>query len=143
MEAVVQAQGKVLDQQEWDGASPMYRVVNYEGFLKAIGPELTNRVKDSGAELPVELGLTIGEDRWLVHAASAVSKYRIEADKLGRRHLSLSHPSAARLLLGHYGIDEAMERDGVEASTATAVEAARALFGERPVWRSPLDSATA
>jgi hypothetical protein len=45
--------------------------------------------------------------------------------------------------MGHSGIDQALAEEGVEASTSTGIDAARILFPLRPVWRSPLDSATA
>ena len=48
-----------------------------------------------------------------------------------------------RLLMGHTNIDGATEEEGFETSTGTALDAARVLFPTRPIWRSPLDSATA
>ena len=48
-----------------------------------------------------------------------------------------------RLVMGHSGIDRAVAEEGVESSTSTAIDAARILFPIRPIWRSPLDSATA
>jgi len=91
--------------------------------------------------MPVELGLTVGDRRWLLHVEGAAS--RVEPDKLSRRHLTLSASALVRLLMGRTGIDRAVEEDGVESSTGTALDAARILFPVRPVWRSPLDAATA
>ena len=68
---------------------------------------------------------------------------RAEPDKLSRRHLTMSPTAFVRLAMGHTGIDRAIAEDGVEPSTATAVDAARILFPITPIWRSPLDSATA
>jgi hypothetical protein len=48
-----------------------------------------------------------------------------------------------RLLMGHTGINAASVEDGFIASTSTAIEMARILFPPDPIWRSPLDSATA
>ena len=45
--------------------------------------------------------------------------------------------------MGHTGIDAAASEEGFVASTATALDAARILFPVQPIWRSPLDSATA
>ena len=45
--------------------------------------------------------------------------------------------------MGHTGIDAASEEEGFVASTSTALDAARILFPPEPIWRSPLDSATA
>ena len=133
--------GRVIDQEEWDGTTSMYHVPDVFGFLQAVLPELERRVQAAGGSPRNELGLTVGDRRWLIHIDPPHS--RIEPEKLGRRHLSLGPASFARLALGHTGIDRALAEDGVETSTATAVDAARLLFPVQPIWRSPLDSATA
>ncbi|WP_435021610.1 GNAT family N-acetyltransferase [Tundrisphaera sp. TA3] len=141
MEAFVQASGRIIDQEEWEGMTSMYHIPNLEKFLTSAMPELIQRVAASGVSTPVELGLTVGERRWLLHVEA--DKSRVEPDKLSRRHLTLSGPALVRLLMGHTGIERAVEEDGVESSTGTALDAARILFPARPVWRSPLDAATA
>jgi hypothetical protein len=83
----------------------------------------------------------VGDGRWLVHIEARSP--RIEPDRLSRRHLTLSRATLVRLALGHTGIDRASGEDSFESSTSTALEAARVLFPVRPIWRSPLDSATA
>ncbi len=135
------ASGKVLDQDEFDGTASMYHIPSIERFLGAILPELSQRAVASGAALPIELGLTVGDRRWLLHVEAKGS--RVEPDKLSRRHLTLSPAALVRLAMGHTGIDRASLEEGFESSTATALEAARILFPARPLWRSPLDSATA
>ncbi len=135
--------GRIVDQEEWEGTSSMYHVPDVDRFLAAVLPELSRRARESGQTLPLELGLTVGDRRYLLHVEGAAKKSRIEPDKLSRRHLTLSPSAFTRLAMGHTGIDRAVEEDGVEASTATAVDAARAIFPVVPIWRSPLDSATA
>lgn len=141
MAAIRQASGRVVDQEDWEGQSSMCHIPDVGGFLRAILPELQRRAKESGVALPLELGLTVDEHRWLIRVAPP--KSRVEPDKLSRRHLSLSPAAFVRLAMGHTGIDRAVEEDGVEASTSTAIDAARILFPIVPIWRSPLDSATA
>jgi hypothetical protein len=119
----------------------MYHIPCVQRCLEAILPELTQRVLRSGAAVPLELGLTVGDRRWLLHIERKNS--RVEPDKLSRRHLTLTPAVLVRLALGHTGIDRAAIEDGFESSTSTAIEAARVLFPVRPIWRSPLDSATA
>jgi hypothetical protein len=119
----------------------MYHVPDVGRFLTAILPELSARAAQEGAALPVDLGLTVEDRRWLIHVDDAGA--RIEPDKLSRRHLTLSPSALVRLALGHTGVDRALAEDGVESSTSTAVDVARLLFPPRPIWRSPLDSATA
>ena len=133
--------GRVFDQEAVDGTVSMYHVPDVGRFLKAILPELGRRAREAGAGGPLELGLTIDDHRWLIHAEGKNS--RVEPDKLSRRHLSLSSATFVRLAMGHVGVDEAACEDGFHASTATALDAARILFPVQPVWRSPLDSATA
>jgi ribosomal protein S18 acetylase RimI-like enzyme len=135
------ASGKVVDQDEFDGTSSMYHIPDVDRFLTLSLPELTRRAVEAGGPLPLELGLTVGERRWLIHIEPKRS--RIEPDKLSRRHLTLSPATLVRLLLGHTDIGQASSEEGFESSTGTAIDAARILFPARPVWRSPLDSATA
>lgn len=141
IEAFKQASGKVLDQEEWDGQTSMYHIPNLEKFLGAALPELAKRATASGMTQPIELGLTVGDRRWMLHIEG--EKSRFEPDKLSRRHLTLTQPALVRLLMGHITIDKAVEEDGVESSTGTALDAARVLFPLRPIWRSPLDAGTA
>ena len=141
IDAIRQASGKVIDVDEVDGATSMYHIPGLERFLTLAMPELESRVGAAGVTGAIELGLTVGERRWLLHVEAG--KSRIEPDKLSRRHLTLSAPALVRLLMGQTDIDRSVEEDGAESSTGTALEAARILFPKRPVWRSPLDAATA
>jgi GNAT superfamily N-acetyltransferase len=142
-EAFRAASGRIVDQEEYEGSCSMYHIPDTDRFLKAILPELSKRAVESGATLPIELGLTVGDRRWLVHVESSAGRSRIEPDKLSRRHLTLSPAAFLRLAMGHTGVDVAAAEDGFVSSTTTAIDAARFLFPPRPVWRSPLDSATA
>lgn len=133
--------GKVIDQEQYDNSVSMYHIPDVGRFLKAILPELKRRVTEAEIALPVELGLSVDDHRWMIHIEGKHT--RIEPAKLSRRYLTLSQSTLVRLLMGHVGIDEAAEEEGFEASTTTAVEMARALFEPRSIWRSPLDTATA
>jgi predicted N-acetyltransferase YhbS len=141
IEAFVGASGRMFDQDLVDGTVLMSHIPDVGRFLKCILPELSRRVMASGCSLPLELGITTDDHRWLIHIEGKSS--RIEPDKLSRRHLTLSAPTLVRLLTGHTGIDTASGEEGFVASTATAIDAARILFPAQPIWRSPLDSATA
>jgi predicted N-acetyltransferase YhbS len=141
LDAFRAAAGKVVDQEDFEGTASMYHIPNVDLFLESILPELSRRAVEAGVALPLELGLTVGDRRWLLHIEAARS--RVEPDKLSRRHLTLAPATLVRLLMGHTNIDGAAEEEGFETSTATALDAARILFPIRPIWRSPLDSATA
>ncbi|MGC8640074.1 MAG: GNAT family N-acetyltransferase [Isosphaeraceae bacterium] len=141
IEAFVSSGGRLYDQDTGEGAVSMYHIPDAGRFLTAILPELARRATAAGCPLPLELGITTEDHRWLIHIKGKQSK--IEPDKLSRRHLTLSPPTLVRLFMGHTGIDAAATEEGFAASTATALDAARILFPVQPIWRSPLDSATA
>jgi predicted N-acetyltransferase YhbS len=141
LEVVRQASGRVIDHDEWEGTASMYHIPDPGRFLKAILPELEQRARAARAALPLELGLTVDDSRWLIHIGANSS--RVEPDKLSRRHLTLTSAAFVRLVMGHSGVDHALAEEGAEASTSTGIDAARILFPIRPIWRSPLDSATA
>ncbi|CAN5910533.1 hypothetical protein BH23PLA1_BH23PLA1_17290 [soil metagenome] len=143
MKSIGQFKGTIINQEEHEGSISMYHIPDADRFLTAALPELSARAVASGGPLPVELGVTVGDRRWLIQAGNSPETSRIEPDRLGRRHLTFSPAAFTRLAMGHTGIDRALAEDGVETSTATAIDAARILFPERSLWRSPLDSATA
>jgi len=119
IEAFTGASGRLIDQEVVDSSVSMYHISDLGRFLKTILPELTRRVSAGGATLPVELGITCEDQRWLVHIEGKHS--RIEPDKLSRRHLTLSPSTLARLLMGHASVDVLASGEGFAASTATAM----------------------
>jgi predicted N-acetyltransferase YhbS len=141
IDAVREATGRIVDQDAYEGTVSMYHIPGVGLFLKCILPELARRATESGCPLPLELGISVQDHRWLIHLDGKHS--RVEPEKLSRRHLTLTPPAMVRLLMGHTGIDAASNEDGFIASTSTALDAARVLFPPDPIWRSPLDSATA
>jgi predicted N-acetyltransferase YhbS len=141
MEVVRANAGRVIDQESVEGTVSMYHIPDLGPLLNAIVPELARRARESGAPLPLELGICRDDERWMIHIDGKSA--RVEPDKLSRRYLTLTASGLVRLLLGHIGIDTAAEEDGFIASTSTAIDAARALFPAQAIWRSPLDSATA
>lgn len=134
--------GQVISREEWDGEVFMYHAPDPARLLNYLLPEIARRVKLERVGLPLDLGLVVDDERWLVHIGPGKSS-RIEPDKLGRRYLTLSSSAFVRLVLGHTGIERAISLDGVTPSASTAVEAARVLFPQQTLWRSPLDSVTA
>ncbi|MBV8487954.1 MAG: GNAT family N-acetyltransferase [Planctomycetaceae bacterium] len=141
IEAFQNASGRLFDQDATDGAYSMYHIPDLGRFLRCILPELSRRAVAAGVALPLEMGITTEDHRWLIHIEGKNS--RVEPDKLSRRHLTLTPPVLVRLLMGHISVDDAVAEEGFAASTATALDAARVLFPAQPIWRSPLDTATA
>jgi predicted acetyltransferase len=141
IEAFVMASGRLIDQDIVESAVSMYHIPNVGKFLKCILPELSRRALAASSALPLELGIITDDQRWLIHIEG--KNTRVEPDKLSRRHLTLSPTSLVRLLMGHASVDALTSDECFIASTATALDAARILFPEQPIWRSPLDAATA
>jgi predicted N-acetyltransferase YhbS len=141
MDVVRASSGRIIDQEAYEGTVSMYHIPAVGRFLRCILPELTHRAMESGSPLPVELGICTDDERWLIHIDD--KNPRVEPEKLSRRYLTLSPSLLVRLLMGHTGVDAASEEEGFTASTSTAIDAARILFPPEPIWRSPLDSATA
>jgi predicted N-acetyltransferase YhbS len=141
IEAIREAAGRVMDHDLHEGSASMYHIPDLGRFLKCILPELARRAAEAKCPVPLELGLSKDDERWLIHIHGKQS--RVEPDKLSRRHLTLSAPALVRLVMGHTGVDAAAEDESFVASTSTALEMARILFPPDPIWRSPLDSATA
>ncbi|MGO9597007.1 MAG: enhanced intracellular survival protein Eis [Isosphaeraceae bacterium] len=141
IEAFQSASGRLFDQEATDGAYSMCHIPDLGRFLNCILPELGRRAMAAGVTLPLEMGITTEDHRWLIHIEGKNS--RVEPDKLSRRHLTLTPPVLVRLLMGHTSVVDAVAEEGFAASTATALDVARVLFPAQPIWRSPLDAATA
>ena len=142
MSIVREAGGSIVNQEQWEGEISMVNVPDHARLLNMMLPEFARRARAAKVTLPLELGLVMGEQRWLLHVATSRAT-KLEPDRVGRRHLALSGPALTRLALGHSNIDEAVEEGEIEPSTSTAVEAARVLFPRLDLWRSPLDTITA
>ena len=72
IEAFKLASGKLVDQEDWEGSTSMYHIPNLERFLAAALPELRRRGRWPPAMTqPIELGLTVGDRRWLLHVEGA------------------------------------------------------------------------
>ena len=137
LEAIVAASGKVVDQDEFEGSSSMYHAPDPERLLAAVLPELSRRAVDAGVPLPMELGLTVGDRRWMLHVEAEAGRSRVEPDKLSRRHLTLTPAAFVRLVMGHTGVDGASTEDGFESSTHTAIDAARIFIPPAPDLAEP------
>lgn len=115
----------------------MARVLDPARFLRVIAPVLHERAETASLERPLELGLAVGRDKFrLIVSRRSV---KLGPPQLGRSYLSLGRGDFTRLLLGHLDIDQAIDSGKVVASTRIAREAARALFPQLPLWRSPFD----
>jgi GNAT superfamily N-acetyltransferase len=134
--------GAAVEREEWDGNLSMYHIPDVAPFLTLMLPEFQKRARAAKVSLPYDLGLVIGESRWLIHIAKGRGS-SVEPDRLSRRYLTLTPGTFVRLALGHTEVDRAIDSEDAVASSSTAVDAARVLFPPSELWRSPLDSITA
>ena len=142
LDIVREVGGKALDEEESEGSVSLYHVANPQAMLTALIPEFRRRISQSKLTLPLNLGLSVGDQKLLIDFTSPTAA-TVELDRLGRRHLTMTPAAFTRLVLGHTGLDVAMAVDGVTASTTTALDVARVLFPRFAFYRSPLDAVTA
>ena len=111
LDVIRQASGRVIDQEEFDGhGSRCTTSPTSAGSSRRSCPSWSCGPREAGASLPLELGLTVGDRRWLIHVGANGS--RVEPDKLSRRHLTLTPAAFVRLVMGHTGIDAPLAEDG-------------------------------
>ena len=140
LDAFRQASGKVIDQEEYEGTTSMYHIPDVGRFLDgdpagadAAGPPRR------GPACPLELGLTVGDRRWLLHMATAELAGRARQAQPAAPDPLARGPGPA----GdgpHRDRPRRRPRTASSRRPATAIDAARILFPVRPIWRSPLDS---
>ena len=143
MDVIRTSSGRIIDQEAYDGTVSMYHIPDLGRFLKAHPAGAGSPGRSSrGRRLPLELGICADDERWLIHVDGKNS--RVEPEKLSRRHLTLSPSALVRLLMGHTG-----DRCGCPRRKASSPRPAppstrpASSSRQEPIWRSPLDSATA
>ena len=104
-----------------------------------LGNQLAARAQSSGAELPLELGVSIdGVKELLVVSDQGVQ--RLEG-KLGRSYVTMTPATWVRLLLGYDDGRSAVNAERIRSSTTLAAQMVAALFPPIPMWRPPWDAA--
>ncbi len=106
-------------------------------LLAIPAPELQRRAIAAGLDLPCELGLQIGAEKYQLNVSRRGVK--ITRSKLGRSYVRMNRAEFTRLALGHMDVAEAAAHDRVQISTRLAEETGRVLFPRLPLWRSPWD----
>lgn len=106
-------------------------------LLEACTGDIHHRAKQAGLTLPFDLGLLIGDERLLVSVRQRSVK--LLPGKLGRSYLEGGLSEFSQMMLGHLDIGTAVETGSLRASTRTAIEAARVIFPQLPIWRPTFD----
>ena len=142
IEAFRGASGRIIDQESYERPVSMYHIPDLGRFLKCILPELSRRARPSGLCAAPGAGHYHGRPP-LADPCRGQEHSRVEPDKLSRRHLTLSPPTLVRLADGPHQRRCRGQRGRLRRLDRTALDAARILFPVQPIWRSPLDAATA
>lgn len=134
------AGGEQYNHELHQGEVFMAKLLDPQGFLRALRSELHARAENARFPRPCGLGLHVHEEK--LQLAATRRSVKVSSGKLGRSYLRLNLPEFTRLVLGHLDVQEAINSGRIRASTRYAVEAARILFPRLPLWRSPLDELT-
>ena len=115
----------------------MARLLEPLKLLRLLCGEFHRRAEEADLPRPLELGLLVDGRKYRLEVtrqgARAVSR------RLGRSYLQLNVADFTRLVLGQFDWSGAIKEGRLEASTAVAKEAGRALFPRLPLWRPPFD----
>jgi len=123
---------------ELDGGQVlMSKLLHPTSFLRARLSAIHQSAKEHGAELPADLGLLVGPERWCLSVRQR--GIRLQEGKLGRSYLECPPADLTQLLLGQLDVRAAVEAGRLTASTRVAAETANACFPQLPLWRPPLD----
>jgi len=115
----------------------MAKVLQPINFLQSLCPLLHARADACRLPRPCELGLLLeGEKHRLIFSSRSV---KLKSNKVGRSYLCLNGAEFTRLVLGHTDVAQATARGRMEASTRIALQTARAVFPQLPLWRPPWD----
>lgn len=110
-------------------------------FLGSLAKDLSNRAREAGFEIPCELGLHIGGEKYSLVIGRRQA--RLKRGRLGRSYLACEEADLTPLLLGHCDVRTAVESGRLHASTRVAVETAAGLFPRLPMWRPAWDESPA
>lgn len=119
------------------GQVMMAKLLNPLHFLQQLLPVLRERIQQGGLGLPIEFGVSIGDQRLRITVDKRGAQ--MESGRLGRSYLTCSNEQFAQLLLGQIDLRAAVQRKTIIASTRGATEIGALLFPRLPFWRPPWD----
>lgn len=130
-----------LSRDSGGGAVVLASVLDVREFLQQCGEELHRRVRDAGLSLPCELGLRVGNDRYVVAVNRTGTEVR--EGKPGRSQLACSRSQFCQLALGQFDLAAALEAKQLNATTHFAREFACAAFPRLALWNTAWDDSPA
>jgi predicted acetyltransferase len=115
----------------------MMRLLDPAGLVRRLAAQLTLRMQASGISRRCELGLHVGDQKYLLTVGRGGVQLR--AGRLGRNYIACNRAEVTRLLMGHSDPVEAAGQNRLIPSTQVALQLASALFPRLPLWRPPWD----
>ncbi|MBC8871942.1 MAG: GNAT family N-acetyltransferase [Planctomycetes bacterium] len=119
------------------GHVSMVKLLNVERLISLLKTQLHRRAVEGRLTIPGELGLLIDGCRYVLEITRRSVK--LSPGRFGRSYLECDTAELTQLLLGNLGIEEAVATGKLTASTRVALEAARVLLPQVPLWYPPLD----
>jgi predicted acetyltransferase len=138
---MVEAGGTTNAGESDGGLVQMVKILDPDGFIKAIEPVLVERARAANLPADCELGLFVDGVKHTLTVTRRGAK--LATGRLGRSYLALKGNEFTRLLLGHNEVTVPVEQERIVPSTQIALETARALFPRLPLWRPTWDEALA
>ncbi|MCG8587100.1 MAG: GNAT family N-acetyltransferase [Pirellulales bacterium] len=115
----------------------MTRLLDPVETLRHLEPELRARAASAGLKLPIELGVLVDSEKYLLSLSK--DEMSVAAGRLGRSYIACTWPEFTRLALGHYDVEQVLDEGRLQASTQISEDLARVLLCRVPHWRPPLD----
>jgi len=134
---VQQAGGRFSCRHDENGEVLMAKLFDPLWLLRQLRGDIFNRARRRGLSLPVDLGLLIDGQKYQLNLTRRSAK--LTEGKLGRSYLISNRREFCRLLLGEFDVAKAEAAGAIEVSTRVALDVARVLFPQRPLWFPPLD----
>ena len=119
----------------------MMRLIDTAAMVRRMAPQWVERMQASGISRHSELGLHVGEQKYLLSLRRR--GVRFGAGRLGRNYISCNRAELTRLVMGHSDPVEAAAQNRLTPSTHVALQLASALFPRLPLWRPSWDDLSA
>ncbi len=134
---VAAADGQFHHREMEDREVYMVKRPEVAGLARSLAPLWESRLRESGSSRPCELGLHVGEQKYLL----TVNRrgVRMTTGRLGRNYIACSSAELTRLAMGHSDPTEAADHGRLTASTQVALELAGLLFPRVETWHPSWD----
>ncbi|MCA9101440.1 MAG: GNAT family N-acetyltransferase [Planctomycetales bacterium] len=132
-----QARGTSVHNEIDQGEVFMIKVLDVLDLMRSMCPLLHDRAAAAGITRPTEFAIAADGQRYRVLLTRRSVK--VSRERSGRRTLTCSGAELTRLLLGHNGIEEAIDAGRAKVSSRVVAEIVSTILPARPLWYTPWD----